>query len=104
MARPCQPPCHLMGFSGAQLRRLVSVQVVALSIVGATVGAVVGVVIGGQAWALVAGRVSLPNVTSIPLLAVLGVPLGIVGLAHLGATHSRRAAGRVPTAVALRAE
>ena len=55
----------------------------------------------GAAWP---SSVSLPTVITLPAPAIVLVPLVIAVLAQIGAAFSRRAAGRIPAAIALRAE
>lgn len=93
-----------LGFVGRDLRNAVRVQVVALSLCGALVGVVLGLAIGRQIWAGVAFSVFLPPVVTVPLVALGVVPIAIVILSQVGATISRRAAGRIPAGVVLRTE
>ena len=67
-------------------------------------GVVLGVALGRQLWIAVAETTYLPTVISFPAASVILVPLVIALVAHLGAAMSRRAAGRVPAALALRTE
>ncbi len=95
---------RVLGLYGRQLRHVVTVQVAVLALGGAVVGAVLGVAVGRQLWAAVADSVPLPVVITFPATALVVVPLGIAVLAQLGASLSRRSAGRVRPALALRAE
>ena len=95
---------RVLGFSGRDLRNTVRVQVAALSLVGAVVGVVLGLGLGRQLWRGVASSVSIPTVIALPAPAIVLVPLVIAVLAQIGAAFSRRAAGRIPAAIALRAE
>jgi hypothetical protein len=95
---------RVLGFVQRDLRNSVRVQVAALSLLGATLGVVLGLAVGRQLWSGVASRVSLPAVITVPVATIFLVPLVIALLAQIGAALSRRAAGRVSTAVALRAE
>jgi hypothetical protein len=93
-----------LGLSSRGLRGAVTVQVAALALTGGVAGVVLGVALGRQLWIAVAETTYLPAVISFPAASVILVPLAIALLAHLGAALSRRAAGRVPAALALRAE
>lgn len=95
---------RVLGFSGRQLRRAVTVQVTVLALGGAVIGVVLGVALGRLLWTAVADSVPLPAVITFPATALVVVPLAIAGLAQLGASLSRRSAGRVRPALALRAE
>lgn len=95
---------RVLGFSSRQLRCVVTVQVAVLALGGAVLGAVIGVVLGRQAWAAVADGISLPVVITVSAVAIVGVPLAIVALSHVGATLARLAAGRVRAGIVLRAE
>jgi hypothetical protein len=95
---------RVLGLSGRQLRRVISVQVVVLALGGATLGVVLGLIVGRLLWGAVAESVPLPVVIAYPLAALLAVPVAVTLLAQVGASWSRRAAGRVRPALALRAE
>lgn len=95
---------RVVGFSGRQLRRVVTVQVAVLALGGAIAGAVLGVAVGRLLWGAVADSVPIPTVVTFPAAALAAVPLGIAALAQLGASLSRRSAGRVRPALALRVE
>jgi ABC-type lipoprotein release transport system permease subunit len=95
---------RVLGFSGRQLRRVVTVQVAVLALGGAVIGVVLGVALGRLLWTEVADSVPLPAVITFPVAALLLVPLVITVLAQIGASLSRRSAGRVRPALALRAE
>lgn len=93
-----------LGMTAHQLRSVVAVQVLALTVGGALVGTILGVVAGRQVWRLVVDSVPLPFSPAVPLVAVVLVPIATVVLTQLAATFSRRAAGRTHAALALRAE
>ena len=95
---------RVLGMSGRHVRQVVSVLVLALTAAGAVVGGVLGLVVGRQVWRAVASSVSLPFAPSIPVLAAVLVPIAAVLLAQVVASTSRRAAGRTPAALVLRAE
>ncbi|MFL6206354.1 MAG: ABC transporter permease [Acidimicrobiales bacterium] len=95
---------RVLGMTGRHVRSVVVVLVFALTAAGAVLGGVLGLVVGRQIWRAVATSVSLPFAPSIPPLAVILVPLGAVLFAQVVASTSRRAAGRIPAALVLRAE
>lgn len=95
---------RVIGMSAAQLRAVVAMQVLALTVAGAALGDLLGVILGRQVWRSVVDSVSLPFSASVPPLAVLLVPIAAVGLTQLAATFSRRSAGRTHAALALRTE
>jgi len=93
-----------LGLSSRGLRGAVTVQVAALAVTGGVTGVVLGVALARQLWIAVAETTYLPAVISFPAASLVLVPLVIALVAHLGAGLSRRAAGRVPAAIALRTE
>jgi len=95
---------RVLGLEGRQLRRVVTVQVAVLALGGAVVGVVLGVAVGRLLWTAVADSVPLPAVIAFPPAALVIVPLLIAGVSQVAASLSRRAAGRVRPALALRAE
>ena len=95
---------RVLGLYGRQLRRVVTVQVAVLALGGAVIGVVLGVALGRLLWTAVADSVPLPVVIAFPATAVVVVPVAIAVLAQLAASLSRRSAGRVRPALALRAE
>jgi hypothetical protein len=95
---------RVIGLTRRQLRTTVSVQVLALTLVGTVFGAFLGIVVGRAAWAAVARSTSLPVVTVVPLPALPMVAAVTLLGAHLSASLARRAAGRVRAATALRSE
>ena len=95
---------RVLGMTGRHVRTVVAVLVLALTAAGAVLGGALGLVVGRQAWRSVAASVSLPFAPSIPVLAAVLVPVGAVLLAQVVASTSRRSAGRIPTALVLRAE
>ena len=95
---------RVLGLYGRQLRHIVTVQVAVLALGGAAVGVVLGVALGRVLWGAVADSVPLPVVIAFPVAAVVAVPLAIAVLAQLGASLSRRSAGRLRAGLALRAE
>jgi hypothetical protein len=52
----------------------------------------------------VVSSVSLPFAPSLPILALVLVPIAAVTLGQVAATATRRAAGRIPAAAVLRTE
>ena len=95
---------RVLGLYGRQLRHIVTVQVAVLALGGAVVGVVLGVALGRVLWGAVADSVPLPVVIAFPVAAIVAVPLAIAALAQLGASLSRRSAGRLRAGIALRAE
>lgn len=95
---------RVLGLYGRQLRRVVTVQVAVLALGGAVIGVVLGLALGRLLWTAVADSVPLPVVITFPATAVVVVPLAIAVLAQLATSLSRRSAGRVRPALALRAE
>jgi hypothetical protein len=95
---------RVLGMTGRHVRAVVIVLVAALTAAGAIAGGVLGLVAGRQVWRAVTTSVSLPFAPSLPLLGALIVPVAAVLLAQVVATVSRRAAGRIPAALVLRAE
>ncbi len=66
--------------------------------------AVLGLLVAVVVERAVMGSVSLPFSPSLPVAAVVLVPIAVVVLAQLVASSSRRAAGRTPAAAVLRTE
>ena len=95
---------RVLGMTARHIRSVVVVLVLALTGFGALLGGVLGVIVGRQVWRAVMGSVSLPFSPSLPVAAVVLVPIAVVVLAQLVASSSRRAAGRTPAAVVLRTE
>lgn len=93
-----------MGMSAAQLRGVVAVQVLALTIAGGALGVVLGLLTGRQVWRWVASSLALPFSPALPLSAIVLVPAAALLITQASATFSRRAAGRVQPAIALRTE
>jgi hypothetical protein len=93
-----------IGFTGRDLRTVVTVQVAVLTLSGCAIGVVAGAVLGRQVWRLVIDNVGLPYAPVIPVLLMLAVPIGTVVLAYAAASWPRRAAGRLDPAVVLRSE
>jgi putative ABC transport system permease protein len=95
---------RVLGMTAAEVRSVVSYQVLALTVAGAVVGAALGVVVGRQVWRLIAHDVSVPFAPRTSVAAVALVPLATLLLTQLAASLSRRAAGRIQPAIALRTE
>ena len=95
---------RVLGMTGRNVRIVVVVLVLAVTAIGALAGGVLGLIVGRQVWRAVTDSVSLPFAPSLPVLAVVLVPLGAVLLAQIVASTSRRAAGRIPAALVLRTE
>jgi predicted lysophospholipase L1 biosynthesis ABC-type transport system permease subunit len=95
---------RVLGMTARHIRSVVVVLVLALTGLGALLGGVLGIIVGRQVWKAVMGSVSLPFSPSLPVAAVVLVPVAVVVLAQLVATGSRRSAGRIPAALVLRTE
>ena len=95
---------RVLGMTGRHVRSVVVVLVLALTGFGALLGGALGIIVGRQVWRAVMGSVSLPFSPSLPVAAIVLVPLASVLLAQAVASTSRRAAGRTPAAVVLRTE
>lgn len=95
---------RVLGMTGRDVRSVVAVLVLALTGFGALLGGALGIIVGRQVWRAVMGSVSLPFSPSLPVAAIVLVPLASVLLAQAVASTSRRSAGRTPAAVVLRTE
>jgi FtsX-like permease family len=95
---------RVLGMTGRHVRSVVAVLVLALTGFGALLGGALGIIVGRQVWRAVMGSVSLPFSPSLPVAAIVLVPLASVLLAQAVASTSRRSAGRTPAAVVLRTE
>jgi hypothetical protein len=93
-----------LGMTARQLRTAVSALVLGLTAGGAILGTVLGVVVGRQVWQAVVDSVSMPFSPSIPVTALVLVPMGAMVLGHLVATTARHRAAATPAAQILRAE
>jgi predicted lysophospholipase L1 biosynthesis ABC-type transport system permease subunit len=95
---------RVLGMTRRQLRTVIAIVVLALTLGGAIAGGTLGVIAGLQVWRAVAASVSMPFSPSVPLAALLLVPLGALVLGQVVATLARRAAGTTAAALVLRAE
>ena len=95
---------RVLGMTAADVRSVVTYQVLALTVSGAVVGAGLGVAVGRQVWRVIAADVSVPFAPRLPLAAVLLVPVATLALTQATASFSRRSAGRIKPAIALRTE
>lgn len=95
---------RVLGMTGRHVRTVVVVLVFALTAAGSLLGGALGLIVGREVWRAVADSVSLPFAPRLPLVAAVLVPIAAVLLAQAVAFTSRRAAGRVPAALVLRAE
>ena len=95
---------RVVGMSAADLRTVVTVQVLSLTVAGAIIGSIGGLIAGRSVWRLVIDQLSLPFSPAAPILAIVLVPAAAIVLTQLAATSSRRAAGRTPAALILRSE
>ena len=95
---------RVLGFSGRDLRNTVRVQVAALVARRRGGRRRPRPRVGPPALARRGEQRVAPPVIELPAPAIVLVPLVIAVLAQIGAAFSRRAAGRIPAAIALRAE
>lgn len=95
---------RVIGMSAAQLRGVVRVQVLVLSVAGALLGTVGGFVVGRLIWSVVVTSLSFPFSPELSPAAVVAVPLAALVVTELATVFSRRAAGRTPAALTLRTE
>ena len=93
-----------LGFTAAELRSAVAVQVSVLVVAGGGFGVVAGVIVGRQVWRLVVDSVSLPYAPVVPWVSLIAVPLAGLLLAQLLASVPRRTAARLHAAEVLRTE
>jgi hypothetical protein len=93
-----------VGMTARDVRAVLFVQISALVLAGATIGVLLGILVGRQVWRLVTESISMPFVPTLPLAAVVVVPIITLLLAQLAATIPRRAASRLRPAELLRAE
>jgi hypothetical protein len=93
-----------LGFDGRQLRRVVGTQVVGLTLASCTIGVLLGVVTGRFVWSRLTSSMGLPDEASVPLLALVGVPLIVIAIAEVASVVPRRTAARITAAEVLRAE
>lgn len=95
---------RVVGMSSAQLRGVVAVQVLVHAATGGLLGAVLGILAGRQVWRWVTTSLAMPFSPAVPVVSTLLVPCAAVAISQLAATFSRRAAGRIQPAIALRTE
>lgn len=93
-----------LGMTARQLRSVLAVQVLVLTVGGVVVGTLLGLVAGRQIWRMVVNSVALPFAPEVPMSALVLIPLATLLLTQLAATFSRRTAGHTKAAIALRAE
>ncbi|MGH9083976.1 MAG: FtsX-like permease family protein [Acidimicrobiales bacterium] len=95
---------RVLGMTATGVRSVVTYQVLALTLAGAVIGAALGVAVGRQIWRLIASDVSVPFAPRTPVAVIVLVPLATVALTQAAASLSRRSAGRIKPAIALRTE
>jgi hypothetical protein len=95
---------RVLGMTRRHVRSVVVFFVVALSLSGAVLGAGLGLVVGRQVWRAIASSVAVPFAPSMPVAAVILVPIAALLMAQVVATRSRVAATQMPAATVLRAE
>ena len=78
---------RVLGMTGRHVRSVVAVLVLALTGLGALVGGVLGVVMGRQVWRAVVEDLSLPFSPSVPVVAMVLVPVGRGGARPGGGQH-----------------
>ena len=78
---------RVLGMTGRHVRSVVAVLVFALTGLGALVGGVLGVVVGRQVWRAVVEGLSLPFSPSVPLAAMVLVPVAAVAARPGGGQH-----------------
>jgi hypothetical protein len=93
-----------IGMTRRQVRLVVTTLVVSLTLIGALLGTGAGIVVGRLVWRAVVGSVSLPFSPAMPVAMMLLVPLAAIAMGEVVASASRTRAGRIPAAIALRAE
>ena len=69
---------RVLGMTARHVRSVVVVLVLALTGFGALLGGALGIIVGRQVWRAVMGSVSLPFSPSLPVAAVVLVPLAVV--------------------------
>ena len=95
---------RVLGFTGRQVRSVVTTQVTAISVVGALVGVAAGVVVGRLVWRGIVDSIPLPFSPAMPLIAITLVLVAAVAVAQLAAVLPRRTATQLRPADVLRAE
>jgi hypothetical protein len=95
---------RVLGFTGRQVRSVVTTQVAAISVLGAAVGVVAGVMIGRLVWRGIVDSIPLPFSPATPLAAIALIVVTAVAIAQLAAVVPRRSAARLRPADVLRAE
>lgn len=95
---------RVIGMTASQLRGVVAVQVLVLTLAGGVLGSGLGLLVGRQVWRLVVRSLALPFSPTVPLTAVLLIPVATLVITQVAATFSRRAAGHTHPALALRSE
>lgn len=95
---------RVIGMTASQLRGVVAVQVLVLTLTGGVLGSTLGVLVGRQVWRFVVHGLALPFSPALPIAAIVLVPTATILVTQLAATFSRRAAGHTKPAIALRTE
>ena len=78
---------RVLGMTGRHVRSVVVVLVLALTGFGALLGGALGIIVGRQVWRAVMGSVSLPFSPSLPVAAVVLVPIAVGRPGPAGRQH-----------------
>ncbi|HZB72306.1 MAG TPA: FtsX-like permease family protein, partial [Acidimicrobiales bacterium] len=93
-----------VGFRGGQTRAAVAWHATSLALVGVVVGLPLGVALGRWAWTLVATALGVLDDPSIPVGALLVVPIAALGVANAAAALPAHRAATLSPAAVLRTE
>ncbi len=93
-----------VGFRGGQTRSAVAWQATSLALVGVVVGLPLGVAVGRWAWTLVADGLGVLDDPSVPVVALVLVPVAALGVANLAAALPAHRAATMSPAAVLRSE
>jgi hypothetical protein len=93
-----------VGIAGGGVRRIVSVQALVVSAMGLVVGVPLGIVIGRVAWMSVARGLGVVVYTSVPVLWLLAIVVGVIAVDLVSSLLPARSAARLRPAETLRSE
>jgi predicted lysophospholipase L1 biosynthesis ABC-type transport system permease subunit len=93
-----------LGFRSGQTRAAVAWQATSLAVVGVVVGLPLGVALGRWAWTLVADGLGVLDDPSVPVVALVLVPVAALGVANLAAALPAHRAATLSPAAVLRSE
>ncbi len=96
--------CRAIGMRGGEVRAIVRWQATLLAGAAVIVGVPVGLGLGRGAWSVFADGLGVPTKVTVPWAWLAVAVIGTVVIANLAGLVPARRAGRVPPAVALRAE